>query len=67
MADFGVGAADAHNCYVVLLGRTKQQLATELAELIALSPQSAQLPEQNAFRAFQLGEQAILKNGAVAA
>ncbi len=45
MADFGVGAADAHDCYVVLLGRTKQQLATELAELIALSPQSAQLPE----------------------
>ena len=61
MAGFGVGAADAHDCYVILLGRTKQQLATELAELIALSPQSAQLPAQHALRAFPIVEEAIQK------
>jgi hypothetical protein len=59
MAGFGVDAADAHDCYVVLRGCTKQQLATELAELIALSPQSVQLPEQDALRAFPLVERAI--------
>lgn len=46
---------------MLLRGRPKQQLVTELAELIALSPQSAQLPEQDALRAFPLVEQAIQK------
>ena len=61
MAAFGVDAADAHDCYVILLNRTKQQLAKELAELMSLSPQSAQLPEQGSLRAFPLVEGAIQK------
>lgn len=61
MAGFGVGASDAHDYYVVLLGWTKKQLATELEALIALSPQSAQLPEQDALFAYPLVEQAIQK------
>lgn len=61
MAGFGVTAADAHDCYLVLLGRTREQLTNELAELIALSPQSVQLPEQDALRASPLIEQAIQK------
>jgi hypothetical protein len=59
MNGFGVSSADAHDCYVVLIGRTKQQLAKELGELIALSPQSAELPEQDALLAVPLVKQAV--------
>ena len=59
MASFAVSEADAHDNYVLLRSRTKEQLATELAELIGLSPQSTQLPEQDALRAIPIVEQVI--------
>lgn len=51
IASFGVNQTDAHDCYVALRARTKEQLADELAELMALSPQSSELPAQDAIRA----------------
>lgn len=57
MTGFAVSEADAHDCYIVLLSRSKEQLAAELTELTGLSPQSSQLPEQDALRAMPLVEQ----------
>jgi hypothetical protein len=59
MAEFGLSETDAHDCYIVLLSRTKEQLADELAELKKLSPQSPQLPEQDALRAKPVVESAL--------
>ncbi|MDR1076613.1 MAG: DUF4238 domain-containing protein [Xanthomonadaceae bacterium] len=59
MTGFAVSEADAHDCYIVLCSRTKEQLAEELAELTGLSPQSSQLPEQDALRAMPLVEQLL--------
>lgn len=56
MTEFGVSEADAYDYYIVLLSRTKEQLTDELAELTGLSPQSSQLPEQDALRAMPLVE-----------
>ncbi|WP_369051365.1 DUF4238 domain-containing protein [Burkholderia gladioli] len=61
IAAFGVNEADAHDCYVALLMRTKKQLADELAELMALSPQSSELPAQDAIRAMPQITDAIKK------
>ncbi|WP_244124242.1 DUF4238 domain-containing protein [Burkholderia gladioli] len=57
MTGFAVSEADAHDCYIVLRSRSKEQLAEELTELTGLSPQSSQLPEQDALRAMPLVEQ----------
>lgn len=57
MAGFAVSEADAHYYYVVLRSRSREQLAAELAELTGLSPQSSQLPEQDALRAMPFVEQ----------
>jgi hypothetical protein len=59
IAAFGVSAPEAQNCYVDLCSRTKEQLSAELAELIGLSPQSSQLPAQDAIRAMPVIEEAI--------
>ncbi|ROU07885.1 DUF4238 domain-containing protein [Lysobacter enzymogenes] len=53
IAAFGVAAGDAYDCYVVLRARTPQQLQVELADLLSLSPQSPQLPVQDALRAME--------------
>jgi len=47
----GINPVDAKNYYFTLKARTKEQLAEELADLLQLSPQSPQLPVQNAIRA----------------
>lgn len=54
MSGFGVSEPDAHDCYIILRSRTQEQLASELAALQALSPQSSQLPEQEALLAAPL-------------
>ena len=59
MSDFSVSEAEAHNCYAVLCARSKEQLAEEWIELTGLSPQSSQLPEQNALRAMPLVAQQL--------
>lgn len=59
IAVFGVGSAEAHDCYLDLRLRTKEQLTTELAELIGLSPQSSQLPVHDAIRGMPKIEKAI--------
>jgi hypothetical protein len=59
MADFAVGEDDAHDFYIVLRSRSKEQLAEELAELNGLSPQSPELPEQDALRAMPDVEQRL--------
>lgn len=51
MAGFGVAAPDAHNCYLLLRTRTPDQLAKERDDLYAQSPQSPQLPTQDALLA----------------
>lgn len=51
MAGFAVGESDAHDLYIVLRSRSREQLAGELAEMNGLSPQSVELPEQDALRA----------------
>lgn len=61
IATFGVNESDAHDCYVTLLMRTKEQLTYELAELMALSPQSSELPAQDAIRAMPQITDAIKK------
>lgn len=50
---FGLDDSEAYNFYVVLQSRTKEQLAEELDALIKLSPQSSQIPAQDAIRAWQ--------------
>lgn len=59
MASFAVSEADAHDCYTALRSRSEEQLVAELAELAGLSPQSSQLPEQDALRAKPLVEQRL--------
>ena len=59
MAGFAVSEADAHDCYILLCSRSEEQLATELAELTRLSPQSSQLPEQGAILAMPVIEQCL--------
>jgi len=51
MAAFGVSANDALAAYKLLIATPREQLAQELDELNELSPQDAQLPEQEALRA----------------
>lgn len=51
VAEFGINEADAHDFHVVLTSRTQEQLASELADLHSLSPQSSQLPVQDAILA----------------
>ncbi|GGC83469.1 hypothetical protein GCM10011396_33600 [Undibacterium terreum] len=51
MADFGVAATEALAAYNILIASPPEQLARELDELNALSPQDPQLPEQEALRA----------------
>lgn len=48
---YGIDPTDGHNLFVSLTSRTKEQLAVELADMLQLSPQSAQLPLQDAIRA----------------
>jgi hypothetical protein len=60
-ARFGVSDVDAQDLYAQLCARTKEQLTWELTELQALSPQSAQLPAQDAIRAAPLIRDAIEK------
>ncbi|HIE1453220.1 DUF4238 domain-containing protein [Serratia marcescens] len=48
---FGIHDTDAHTFYTVLAQKTEEQLASELADLHALSPQSPELPEQEALLA----------------
>ena len=55
----GINPVDAKNYYFTLKARTKEQLAEELADLLQLSPQSPQLPVQNAIRAAPQIEAAI--------
>jgi hypothetical protein len=55
----GMTLADAKDYYVMLKARTKEQLAEELADLLQLSPQSSQLPVQDAIRAAPQIEAAI--------
>ena len=59
MAGFAVGEGDAHDFYIVLRSRSKEQLAIELADLKGLSPQSPELPEQGALRAMVDVEQRL--------
>jgi hypothetical protein len=59
MTGFAVSEADAHDCYIVLLSRSKEQLAVELSELDGLSPQSPELPVQDALRAMPLVKQRL--------
>ncbi|GGZ71940.1 hypothetical protein GCM10008101_27720 [Lysobacter xinjiangensis] len=56
MASFAVSEADAHDCYIVLRSRPREQLIAELTELTDLSPQAYQLPPQDALRAKPLVE-----------
>lgn len=55
----GMNPVDAKDCYFTLKVRTKEQLAEELAYLLQLSPQSPQLPVQDAIRAAPQIEAAI--------
>lgn len=57
MTNFAISEDDAYDCYTVLRSRSKEQLVAEAAELAGLSPQSSQLPEQDALRAKPLVEQ----------
>lgn len=50
MATFGVCTTDAHNDYCRLRSLSKERLTEELVELLQLSPQSPQLPAQDALR-----------------
>ncbi|QLW74704.1 DUF4238 domain-containing protein [Citrobacter freundii] len=59
VAKFGINEADAHDLYVILTSRTQEQLAAELAELHSLSPQSSQLPVQEAILAAPLIKETI--------
>ena len=51
IANFGINESDAHDAYIALTMHSKEKLACELDELITLSPQSQQLPEQIALLA----------------
>ncbi|MFB6328535.1 DUF4238 domain-containing protein [Pantoea deleyi] len=51
VAEFGINETEAHDLHVILTSRTQEQLALELAELLSLSPQSSQLPVQEAILA----------------
>lgn len=55
----GMNPVDAKDYYFTLKARTKEQLAEELADLLQLSPQSPQLPIQDAIRAAPQIEAAI--------
>lgn len=59
VAGFGINEADAHDFYVLLTSRTQEQLASELADLHSLSPQSSQLPVQEAILAAPLIKEII--------
>ncbi|MGX5799653.1 DUF4238 domain-containing protein [Bradyrhizobium sp. Arg314] len=58
-AQHGISPSDAQDCYLTLKTRTKEQLAVELANMLQLSPQSPQLPVQDAIRAAPHIEAAI--------
>lgn len=51
MVKFGVAASEARDAYQTLMACPQEQLAQELSELNALSPQDSQLPEQEALKA----------------
>lgn len=54
LAVFGVSSVDARAAHTLLLSRPPEQLASELEELDALSPQDPRLPEHDALRAQSL-------------
>ncbi|WP_093638226.1 DUF4238 domain-containing protein [Paraburkholderia aspalathi] len=51
LADFGLGSSEADAIYQVLKAVAPQQLRIELNELLSLSPQDPQLPQQEALLA----------------
>ncbi|MBZ9863325.1 DUF4238 domain-containing protein [Mesorhizobium sp. CA12] len=51
VGSYGIDPSDGHDLYISLKSRTKAQLAEELAAMLQLSPQSGQLPLQDAIRA----------------
>lgn len=51
IAEYGIGTSDGFDMYILLKRRTKEQLTEELEDLLNLSPQSQQLPSQDAILA----------------
>jgi hypothetical protein len=58
-AQYGISPSDARDYYATLKAHTKEQLAAELADMLQLSPQSPQLPVQDAIMAAPHIEAAI--------